>query len=98
MLLVTLVYAMLLWRSKKSADPALAQYLRFCRKLARAGLKRAPCEGAHAFAERAARKRKDLAGSIADITGLYEDLRYGRAMADRKKIRLLKKRVAEFSA
>jgi transglutaminase-like putative cysteine protease len=94
-LLITLVYALLLWRPGKSADPAQAAYLRFCRKLARAGLARAPYEGARAFAGRAARKRTDLADSISEITGLYEDLRYGRA-TDRKKFASLKKRIAAF--
>ena len=95
-LLITLLYALLLWRPKKSTDPAQAAYLRFCHKLARAGIKRAPHEGARVFAGRAARKRADLAGSISEITNLYEDLRYGRAMSDRKKITSLKKRVAAF--
>jgi transglutaminase-like putative cysteine protease len=95
-LLIMLVYALWLWRPGKSTDPAQAAYLRFCRKLARAGLKRAPHEGAHAFAERAVRRRADLAGSILEITGLYEDLRYGRATSDRKKFVSLKKRVANF--
>ncbi|MGA9032987.1 MAG: DUF3488 and transglutaminase-like domain-containing protein [Sulfuricaulis sp.] len=95
-LLIMLVYALWLWRPKKSADPAQAAYLRFCRKLARAGLKRAPYEGSHAFAERAARKRSDIASSISEITGLYEDLRYGRATADHNKFTLLKKRIAAF--
>jgi hypothetical protein len=97
-LLVTLVYAFLLLRPKKSVDPAQELYLRFCRRLAHAGMVRAPHEGAHAFAERAARKRTDLASSISEITGLYEDLRYGRAAADHKKITSLKKRIAAFRA
>ncbi len=96
-LVITLVYALFLWRLKKSADPTLALYLRFCRKLARAGLERASYEGAHAFAERATRKRKDLADSISKITSLYEDLRYGPAIKkDGKKFISLKKRVAAF--
>jgi hypothetical protein len=97
-LLVTLVYAFLLLRPKKSVDPALALYLRFCRRLARAGMVRAPHEGAHAFADRAARQRADLADSISEITVLYEDLRYGLAISDRKKFISLKKRVAAFRA
>jgi transglutaminase-like putative cysteine protease len=95
-LLIMLLYALLLWRPKKSTDPAQAAYLRFCRKLARAGLTRAPHEGARAFAGRAARKRTDLADSISEITNLYEDLRYGRAASDRKKIVSLKKRIVAF--
>jgi hypothetical protein len=95
-LLITLVYALLLWRPKKSTDPAQAAYLRFCRKLVRAGLTRAPYEGAHAFAERVTRQRTDLATSISEITRLYEDLRYGYVVSDRKKFAALKKRVAAF--
>jgi transglutaminase-like putative cysteine protease len=95
-LLVTLGYAFFLLHTKKSVDPAQELYLRFCRQLARAGMVRAPHEGAHAFAERAARKRSDLASSISEITGLYEDLRYGRAAADHNKYTLLKKRIAAF--
>jgi transglutaminase-like putative cysteine protease len=97
-LLVMLVYTLLLLRPKKSVDPTLALYLRFCRRLAHDGMVRAPHEGAHAFAERAARKRSDLASSISEITGLYEDLRYGRAAADHNKFTLLKKRIAAFRA
>jgi hypothetical protein len=82
--------------ARKSVDPALALYLRFCHRFARDGLVRAPHEGAHAFAERAARKRSDIASSISEITGLYEDLRYGRAAADHNKFTLLKKRIAAF--
>jgi hypothetical protein len=95
-LLITLLYALLSWRPKKSTDPAQAAYLRFCRKLARSGLTRAPHEGARAFAERAARQRADLADSISEITGLYENLRYGRATTDHKKITSLKKRITAF--
>ena len=97
-LLVILVYAFFLWRPKKSADPALALYLRFCRKLARAGLVRAPYEGAHAFADRAARKRTDLEGSISEITGLYEELRYGPGVTNQKKLTMLKTKIAAFRA
>ncbi len=95
-LLVISIYVLFLSRPKKSADPALALYLRFCRKLARAGLTRAAHEGAHAFAERAARKRVDLAASITEITALYEALRYGRVAADGKKFTSLKKSIAAF--
>jgi transglutaminase-like putative cysteine protease len=97
-LLITLWYALWLWRPKASTDPAQLAYLRFCRKLARAGLVRAPHEGSHAFAERVARQRAELSEPVAEITQLYEDLRYGRAPVGREKIRSLKKRVATFRA
>lgn len=97
-LLIMLLYALWLWRPKKSPDPAQAAYLRFCRKLARTGLTRAPHEGAHDFAARVTRRRADLAQPVSEITRLYEDLRYGRTTSDRGKFISLKKRVANFRA
>ena len=76
-LLLTLVYALILWRPKKSADPALALYLRFCRKLARVGIERAPHEGALAFAERCNSQRPDLKKHIDEVTEYYSRTRYG---------------------
>jgi hypothetical protein len=58
-------------------DPLQRAYLKFCRKLARIGLVRAPQEGALAFAERVDRQRPELADSILNITHLYLRLRYG---------------------
>ncbi|MBI1174636.1 MAG: DUF3488 domain-containing protein [Sideroxydans sp.] len=60
------------------SDPALALYLRFCRKLAKAGVKRAAHEGPQDFAIRAASLKPELAPAIADITARYVALRYGR--------------------
>ncbi|MHB8622441.1 MAG: transglutaminase TgpA family protein [Sulfuricaulis sp.] len=75
-LLGALIYA---WRrrSKKSADPALELYRRFCRELARAGLVRAPHEGALDFARRGARQRPDIKHDIEAITERYLNTRYG---------------------
>jgi transglutaminase-like putative cysteine protease len=58
-------------------EPVQQAYLDFCRRLARAGLARAPQEGALAFAGRAARQRPELADSIQAISILYVSLRYG---------------------
>jgi transglutaminase-like putative cysteine protease len=77
-LLVTLVYALILWRPKKSADPALALYLRFCRKLARAGIKREPHEGALDFAKRCNSRWPDLKKHIDEVTKSYLRTRYGK--------------------
>lgn len=77
-LLIMLLYALWLWRPKSSADPAQAAYLRFCRKLARAGLKRAPHEGALDFACRCSQRRPDLKDRIESITARYVSTRYGR--------------------
>ncbi len=96
-LLVTLIYALLYLRPKKSADPVLALYLRFCRKLARAGLVRAPHEGALDFAHRCAQRRPDLKERVDDITQRYLHARYGQA-ADAHEWHELKNEVAAFKA
>lgn len=67
------------WRtSRQGIDPVLAIYLRFCTKLARKGIVRAPGEGPVDFAVRASRFRPDLARQISLITRLYVSLRYGQ--------------------
>jgi protein-glutamine gamma-glutamyltransferase len=94
-LLIMLGYALLLLRPKKSVDPALALYLRFCRRLARAGLVRAPHEGATDFAQRCARLRPDLQSRLEAITERYVRARYG-APTDADELRALKRDVAAF--
>jgi len=76
-LTILFVYLAWQWRPRRVHDPVHAVYLRFCRKLARAGLVRAPHEGPLDFARRAAAARADLATAIGDITRLYLKLRYG---------------------
>jgi transglutaminase-like putative cysteine protease len=97
-LLPVMLYGLWWLRPRSNTDPALVLYRRFCRKLARAGVVRAPHEGPHAFAERAARRRADLAESIREITTLYETLRYGPGAPDRSSIARLKQRVAALRA
>ncbi len=65
-------------RAGEPADLVRDLYTRFCRKLANAGLARAPCEGPQDFGRRSAALRPDLASEIRAITALYVDLRYGR--------------------
>jgi len=88
------VLALSLFRPKRE-DPALALYRRFCRKLARAGLTRAPHEGALAFARRCAGRRPDLVGSIDPITQAYIRLRYA-ASPGLNDLRQLKQYVTAF--
>lgn len=94
-LLVTLVYALLLLRRKKTVDPALALYLRFCRQLARVDMVRAPHEGALDFARRCAQRRPDLKERIDTITGHYVHMRYGR-LVDADELRAFKREVTAF--
>ncbi len=76
-LIILLAYLVWQWRPRPERDPVQAQYLRFCHKLARTGLVRAPHEGPLDFARRASSARVDLAPAIGDITRRYLKLRYG---------------------
>lgn len=77
--LVGLLALLMLRRLRtRVADPALALYLKFCRKLEKTGIARAGHEGAQDFAARASRLKPELAPAIADITASYVALRYGR--------------------
>ena len=58
-------------------DAVQAAWLKVCRKLGKAGLPRAPHEGAMDYAERIAAVRPDIAEGICDIAARYASLRYG---------------------
>jgi hypothetical protein len=62
-------------------------------QLARTGLRRAPHEGALAFAQRCRAARTDLQPAIQDITQQYVRLRYG-SVRTREELRQFKHRVA----
>ena len=59
-------------------DPLIKLYRRFCAKLARLGVARAPSEGPRDFAARAATLLPDRAREIHTVTALYCALRYAR--------------------
>ena len=73
-------------------DPVVAAYDRLCRKLARAGVARAPHEGPRDFIDRAAKVLPDVAVQLRSVGRLYEHLRYGRR-APREAIRQLQRAV-----
>jgi hypothetical protein len=54
-------------------------YLKFCRKLEKAGVTRAAHEGPQDFAARATQARPQQSSAIAEVTALYVALRYGGA-------------------
>jgi hypothetical protein len=58
-------------------DAIQAIWLKVCRKLEKAGLPRAPHEGAMDYADRIAAARPDLAADLYDIAARYASLRYG---------------------
>lgn len=93
--LVTLVYAVSLWRPKKSVDRTQQLYLRLCRKLARVGLVRAPHEAPLAFAQRCARRRPDIKERINIIFERYLRARYGQHN-DALELRAFKRAVSAF--
>ena len=61
----------------RQTDAVQAAWLKTCRKLGKAGLPRAPHEGAMDYADRIAAARPDLAADIYDIAARYASLRYG---------------------
>lgn len=76
---VLLVIAFLLLRPLQrqgKKDPAQAAYQRFCRKLARHGMTRKPEEGAQDFSRRTRQQHPELGPAVANITSLYQRLRY----------------------
>lgn len=93
--LVLLAYLAWQWRPPFTHDPVQRQYLRFCRKLARVGLVRAPHEGALDFARRCLTRRADLESAIENITLTYLRLRYQSA-ANEDEWRAFKREVAAF--
>jgi hypothetical protein len=56
-----------------------AVWLKVCRKLEKAGLPRAPHEGAMDYAARIAAARPDRAAAMDDIAARYTALRYSGA-------------------
>jgi protein-glutamine gamma-glutamyltransferase len=80
MALLVGLFALLMLRYlyARDSDEAQRLYLRFCRKLEKAGIKRAAHEGPQDFAARAARMKPQQATAISDITAHYVALRYNR--------------------
>lgn len=96
---IVAVFTFLVLRQLKSRvrDPVKAAYLRFCEKLSRKGLPRAPAEGPVDFARRVESARPDLSPAVAAITRLYVALRYGVGTSA-AALEELKQRVRQFSA
>jgi len=90
---VTGVFMLLNLRA--SRDPVLKEYLRFCKKLGRRGIQRAPTEGPLDFASRASALKPELANDIHLISKLYAALRYGKHCTP-LRLRRLRHRVSAF--
>jgi transglutaminase-like putative cysteine protease len=97
-IIVAMFTALALRQLKSRArDPVRTAYLRFCDKLRRKGLARAPAEGPVDYARRVERQRPDLASAVETITRLYVALRYG-AESSAAALVELQRRVRQFTA
>jgi len=94
--LMTMLGAMLggllLWanRGVRERDPVARQWRRFEQKLQKAGIPRLPHEGPADYARRAGSTLVDQRDAIDAIAQRYSRMRYGRGVAQRADIRLLK--------
>jgi transglutaminase-like putative cysteine protease len=70
------------WRTRPHVDRVKTLYERFCQKLTRAGVERAPWEGPWDFARRAAALLPNNSDRIKQISEAYIALRYAPAPTD----------------
>lgn len=94
-LLLAALGIVLLLRRRRRLDPAQALYLRFCRKLARRGIVRAPSEGPAAFAARVQQQLPSRREAVALINRLYIAIRYG-SLYSADQMKQLRRAVAAF--
>ena len=98
---VTLIMCAISWAilrgGNQRRDEILAAYLKFVRKLARAGIVRDPHDGPLDFGLRAASALPDSAHDIADISSSYADLRYG-GTPTLEQIETFKRKIKKFRA
>jgi len=94
---ITAVLCWLLLRNpSKTVDPAVLAYQRFCKKLAKNGLRKKPGEGAKDFATRAKKSLPEQAAGIEHITQLFIKLRYGKQHG-KNDLQQLNRMVAAFN-
>jgi hypothetical protein len=76
--LIVFAVAMSWWQARRGRkrDPVLQAWHRFCAKLSRIGIDRAPHEGPRAFADRVAALRPDVADEVQRIAATFISLRY----------------------
>ena len=91
---MTIIAVVLLRPRQLNGDQTVLLYKKFCDKLAKLGLERAPHEGPLDFAERVALAHKGLSLEVAQITNLYIELRYAASNND---IQPFAERVQQFS-
>ncbi len=74
-----LLLALYIWAHppQRTKDPVQRSWERFCRRMARAGLARAPWEGPQAYGDRLAEAFPEQAGKLRELCATYARLRYG---------------------
>ena len=94
--LVIALFALFMLRHlyTRQPDRVQAAWLKLCRKLADAGLPRAPHEGARDYANRIAAARPELAEAIRDLAAHYAALRYGALIDDNAQREFLQRAAA----
>ncbi len=86
----------MLLRIPRPSDPVVQAWQRFCQRLERLGVRRAPSEGPLDLAMRATAAHPELAPQVRTITDLYIRLRYGRSLQDSREVQQLQQRVRHF--
>lgn len=76
-------------------DPVIREYRRFCKKLGRRGIQRAPAEGPLDYAARVSALKPELASDVHIISKLYAAIRYGEKYSA-LRLRHLRRRVNAF--
>lgn len=79
--LLAIYFAWMQLRTRSRVDRVKALYEYFCRKIARLGVRRDPCEGPLDFARRAARSLPNESNRVRQIADRYILLRYAPAPA-----------------
>jgi hypothetical protein len=91
-----IIIGFFIWRrGRRKPDPVQLDYLRFCNRLRRAGLRRSPQEGPRDYAARAKARWPKHRQEIERIIRLYIELRYGSQAGEREK-RLFHRTVRAF--
>ncbi len=86
----------MLVRTPAPSDPVLQAWQRFCSRLERLGVRRAPSEGPRDLARRAMAAHPEFASQVGPITELYITLRYGRPLQGSHEIQQLQQLVRRF--
>lgn len=99
-IVATLILALVtLTQRRRTREPVLAEYRKFCEKMAQAGITRGDAEGPRDFATRIAKTRPEFASAAGEITRLYVSLRYGHDQENKNQYLIkLQQYVKAFSA